>query len=118
MTTKTTRIVSTVLLAIPALVLIWGGIMKVIGGEPPVVVEFLTKAGYGEYMVILGVSSIVIAALLLYPKTYKIGFLLASCYFASALGLEISGGQIPVSAVFNAILWIGMFVKNKEMFLS
>ncbi len=116
MATKTTRIISTVLMAIPALVLIWGGIMKVIGEEPAAVVEFLTKAGYSKYMVLLGVSSIVIAALLLYPKTRKIGFLLASCYFASALGLEISGGQPPVSAVFNMILWIGMYLKNREMF--
>ena len=118
MATKTTRIISTVLMAMPALVLMWGGLMKLIGREPAVVVDFLTRAGYGEYMVLLGVGSILIAALLLYPRTSKIGFLLASCYFASALGLEISGGQPPVSAGFIIILWIGMYLKHREMFLS
>ena len=118
MITKTTRIISTVLMTLPALVLIWGGIMKIIGKEPIAVVEFLAKAGYSKYMILLGIGSLIIGALLLYPKTNKIGFLLASCYFASALGLEISGEQIPVSAGFIAILWIGMYLKNKEMFFS
>lgn len=117
MATKTTRIASTVLLTIPALVLIWGGLMKIIGKESAMVVEFLTKAGYGDQLLILGIVSVVIAALLLYPKTQKIGFLFAICYFAAALGLEISGGQPPVSAFFNALLWVGMYLKNKEMFI-
>ena len=118
MTTKTTRIVSIVLTILPALVLLWGGLMKIIGREPAAVVAFLSKAGYSEYLVVVGLSSMVIAALLLYPKTNKIGFLLASCYFAAALGLEISGQQPPVSAGFIALLWIGMYLKNKQMFLN
>lgn len=117
MITKRKRIISTVLMAIPILVLITGGIMKLIGAEPEVVMQFLTKAGFGNYILWLGSAELIIAALLLYPKTNKIGFLFASCYFGGALCLEISGGQAPASAMFLAILWIAMFLRSKEMFL-
>lgn len=117
MTKKTTQIIAIVLMVIPALVLFTGGTMKLIEAEPETVVQFLNKAGFGAYMRLLGVASILIAVLILYPQTNKIGFLLASCYFAAALSLEISAAQLPVSALFLTILWIGMFFKNKEMFL-
>ena len=117
MTTKTKRIVANVLLAIPALVLIMGGVMKILDKEPESVMQFLIKAGFGNYILLLGLGQIVIAALLIYPKTIKIGFLLASSFFGGALCLEISGGQPPVSAAFLTILWAGMFLKENRMFL-
>ncbi|ABG59549.1 hypothetical protein CHU_2288 [Cytophaga hutchinsonii ATCC 33406] len=118
MVQKRKRIISTILIAIPALVLLTGGIMKLTHTEPETVVQFLTEAGFGSYMQVLGLGSILIGALLLYPETHKIGFLLASCYFAAALSLEISGAQPPVSALFITILWLGMFLKNKGMFFG
>ncbi|MET3879578.1 DoxX family protein [Chitinophaga sp. OAE865] len=118
MTIKAKRILSTVLMAIPILVLIMGGIMKLIDAEPASVVQFLTRYGFGNYMKLLGAGELIIAALLLYPKTNKIGFLLAGCYLGGAFCLEISGSQPPASAVFLAILWIGMFLRSREMFLN
>ncbi|MCE6992012.1 DoxX family protein [Dyadobacter sp. CY323] len=117
MTTKTKRIVATVLIAIPTLVLIIGGLLKILNKEPESVMQFLTEAGFGNYILLLGLGELIIAALLIYPKTIKIGFLLASSYFGGALCLEISGGQPPVSAVFLTILWVGMFLKEQGMFL-
>lgn len=117
MTVKTKRILSIVLMAIPAIVLIMGGVMKLIGAEPESVMQFLTKSGFGNYIKALGATELVIAALLLYRVTNKIGFLLASCYFGGALCLEISGGQPLASTVFLAILWCSMFLRSKEMFL-
>ncbi|HEY8957019.1 hypothetical protein [Chitinophaga sp.] len=117
MTIKAKRILSMVLMAIPVLVLILGGVMKLVDAEPASVVQFLTKYGFGSYMKLLGAGELIIAGLLLYPATNKIGFLLASCYLGGAFCLEISGSQPPASAVFLAILWAGMFLKSKEMFL-
>lgn len=117
MKTKTQRILSIVLMAIPTLVLIAGGTMKLMDKEPETVVQFLTEAGFGSYMALLGLTGIIIAALLIFPKTKKIGFLLASCYFSGALSLEISGGQAPVSAGFLVILWVSMFLGYREVFL-
>lgn len=107
-----------VLTGLIALVLIMGGIMKIAGAEPEQVMEFLTKSGFGPYIVLLGVTELVIAAALLYPRTSKIGFLLACSYFGGALCLELSGGQPPVSVVFLVILWVGMFLRKREMFFE
>ncbi len=117
MAAKTINMVSFVLRIIPALVLLIGGIMKLADAEPETVVQFLFEAGFSSYMKVLGMLSLSIAVLMLYPKTNKIGFLLACCYFAGALSLEISGSQPPVSALFLTILWVGMFLKNKKLFL-
>jgi hypothetical protein len=117
MTTKTKTILANVLIAIPTFVLTMGGFVKVIDKEPETVVQFLTKAGFGNYMLYLGLGELIIAALLAFPKTNKIGFLLAGSYFGGALCLEISGGQPPVSAAFLTILWVGMFLKKQEVFL-
>jgi hypothetical protein len=118
MTAKTNRIISLCLMAIPTLVLIIGGTMKIIDAEPTSVVQFLTKAGFGDYLKVLGMTELMIAALILYPKTNRIGFLLASCFLAAAFCLEIAGRQPTVSVVFLVILWISMFLKNKEIFLA
>jgi uncharacterized membrane protein YphA (DoxX/SURF4 family) len=117
MKNKTQRIISTVLLALPILTLIISGILKIFRAEPQQVMEFLIKAGFAPHLTLLGLTQIVIAALLIYPKTRKIGFLLACCYFGGALSVEISGAQAPASAVFLVILWIGMFLRDRAMFL-
>jgi hypothetical protein len=118
MNTKTKNIISIILMALPAFVLIMGGLMKVLGKEPESVMQFLTGHGFGNYIMALGFTELIIAALFIYSKTTKIGFLLASCYFGGALCLEISGGQPLASAIFLTILWTAMFLRNKEMFLS
>jgi hypothetical protein len=119
MTAQTKRIVSIVLMAIPTLVLTIGGSLKIIGAEPQSVIQFLAQAGFDHRsIVLLGCTELIIAALLLYPKTTKIGFLLASCYFGGAFCLELGGGQAPAAAVFLTILWVGMFLRHKEMFLA
>ncbi|MGF6849657.1 hypothetical protein QFZ51_004892 [Chitinophaga sp. W3I9] len=117
MTVKTKRILSTVLMVIPAIVLVMGGVMKLLGAEPASVMQFLNKSGFGNYIKALGITELIIAALLLYPVTNKTGFLLATSYFGGALCLEISGAQPFASAVFLAILWIAMFLRSREMFL-
>jgi hypothetical protein len=117
MSVKTKRILATVLMAIPTIVLIIGGTMKVIGLEPETVVQFLTNSGFGDYLTLLGFTELVIAALIIFPKTNKIGFLLATGYFGGAFCLEISGSQPPASAAFLSILWVSMFLKDRQMFL-
>lgn len=118
MTTKTKRILSNSLLAIPVIVLAIGGTLKLLGAEPPSVVQFLTRSEFGPYMALLGVVSLLLATLLLYPPTKKIGFQLTSCYFAGALCLEIAGAQFPASSIFLSILWISMWISNRELFVT
>jgi hypothetical protein len=118
MTAKTRRIISLTLMVIPSLVLIAGGVMKIIDAEPEQVMQFLNQAGFGLYIKVLGFTGLLIAALFLYPKTEKVGFLLAICYFSGALSLEIGAGAAPASAFFLVLSWASMFLRHKEMFVS
>jgi len=117
MSIKTKRITSLALRLIIILVLVTGGIMKLIGAEPESVMQFLSEAGFGNFIIPVGLTGLIIAALLAYPITRKIGIILAASYFGGALALEISGAQPPVSALFLSLLWISMFFGSQEMIL-
>ena len=116
MSAKTTRIISIILMVLPSLMLIMSGVMKLIGAEQ--IVTGLTKAGLGSYITLLGIIELISVALFLYPKTYKIGFLLICCYLGGALSIELATAQPPSAAIFLTIVWIAVFLKDKLMFLS
>lgn len=116
MSTKTTRIISIVLMALPSLMLIMSGIMKLTHAEP--VVTGLTKAGLGSLITFIGILELLSVALFLYPKTYKVGFLLLTGYLGGALCIELAGAQPPTAAVILAVIWVSVFLKNKSMFLN
>lgn len=116
MTTKTTRIISTVLIAIPALMLVMSGIMKLVGSQQ--IVEGMGKIGLSRYIVFLGIIELISVGLLAFPKTTRIGFLLVCCYLGGALSIELSAGEPPVAAIFLVLLWIGVFLRNKTMFIE
>lgn len=117
MVTKAQRIISFVLTSLIGFMLVLGGVMKIAKAEPAEILKQIDKYGYTDYLTYIGVVSLLSGLLLLYPRTSKIGFLLGSCYFAGATALEISGKQLLIAPVFIAILWIGMFLRNKAMFL-
>ncbi|MFD2603323.1 hypothetical protein [Flavobacterium suzhouense] len=118
MVSKTKRIVSIVLTSLIGVMLVIGGVMKILRAEPESILDQLAKYGYIDYLPYIGVGSLLAGGLLLYPKTSNVGFLLGSCYFAGATALEISGKQPLVAPVLIMILWIGMFLRNKEMFVN
>lgn len=116
MSDKTKRIISIVLMVIPSLMLIMSAVMKLIGADQ--VVQGLTKAGLGNYITLIGVIELISVALFIYPKTYKVGFLLLCGYLGGALCIELASGQAPSAAIFLAIIWISVFLKDKTMFLQ
>lgn len=101
---------------IPSLMLIMSAVMKLIGAEP--IVTGLTKAGLGSYINFLGVIELLSVALFLFPKTYKIGFLLICSYLGGALSIELATAQPPSAAFFLTIVWIAVFLKDKLMFFN
>ncbi|MFY9308598.1 MAG: DoxX family protein [Bacteroidia bacterium] len=116
MTKKATQIMSVVLMGTPALMVVMSGIMKLAGSQQ--IVEGLGKIGLGKYIAFLGIIELVSVGLLAYPKTSRIGFLLLCCYLGGALSIELAAGEPPVAAIFLTILWIGMFLRNKTMFIG
>lgn len=109
------KIITITVTALAALMVIFSGIMKLSGnGE---MVATLTKVGVGDYIVWLGLMEITFAALFLYPKTMKIGFLLLTCYFAGALATELSHAG-PLNALMPmTLIWVSAFLRDRAIFL-
>jgi hypothetical protein len=103
-------------MAIPSLMLIMSGIMKLAGAEQ--IVAGLTKVGLGQYITLFGIIELASVALFWFPKTYKIGFLLMSCYLSGALSIELTGSSTPTATFLLVFLWMGIFLKNKLMFVQ
>ena len=116
MSNKTTKIISIVLMVLPSLMIAMSAIMKLTGAEQ--VVEGLTKGGLGAYIKLLGIIELGSLALFLYPKTYKLGFLLLCSYLGGALSIELASGQPPMVAFFLAVIWVSVYLRDKLMFLS
>lgn len=113
---KAKKIITIVVTVIAAGMAILSGISKLAGAEQ--VVNNLSKAGIGNFVYLLGIMEIVFAALFLYPKTMKAGFILLSCYFAGAMAVELSQTQTVTGALIPQIfLWISAFLRNKNIFL-
>lgn len=116
MSSKTIKIIAISLMILPALMLLFSAVMKLIGAEP--VVVGLTMAGLGKYIVLFGLIELVSVILFLIPKTHKIGFSLLCCYLGGALSIELAGAQFPMAALLLVVLWIGVYLRNKYMFLT
>jgi hypothetical protein len=115
MNTKTKRIITIIFTVIASGMTILSGVMKLMGGTE--VVKTLTNAGVGPYIPILGIMEISFAALFIYPKTMKLGFILLSCYFAGAMAADLSHGKPLVNAGFVLVLvWIAAFLRDKSIF--
>lgn len=115
-TNKTITIISWILIILPSLMLLMSAFMKLSGAEE--LVKAFTAMGALHLLPILGTIELVSVLLLLIPKTYKIGFLLVTAYLGGALATELLGGQAPVAAALLAVIWIGVFLRDKNIFLT
>ncbi|WP_031530050.1 DoxX family protein [Dyadobacter crusticola] len=112
---KTKKIITIVVTALAALMVVFSGIMKLTGSKE--VLDTLAKFGVADYYIALGMMELVFTALFIYPKTMKIGFILLTCYFAGALATELSHGT-PFNAVTPMVLiWVSAFLRDKSIFL-
>jgi len=112
---KATRITSIVLKALVSLMLVWSSIMKLTHAQP--IVEGFSKSNLINLIDVIGLIELGSVILLWIPKTSKLGFLLLCAYLGGAMSIELAGGQAPMAAIFLAVLWISVYLKNKEMFL-
>ena len=100
---------------IPALLIALSGVMKLAGN--PKILEGMTTLGVGRYVRLLGVMELAFAILFVIPATFKLGFLLSSCYFAGAIATELSHNALKVNPFIPiALLWIGTFIRDRSIF--
>jgi len=100
---------------IPALLIAVSGVLKLTGN--PTILETMTTLGVGPYVRLLGVMELAFATLFVIPATFKLGFLLASCYFGGAIATELSHDALKVNPfVPIVLLWIGAFIRDRSIF--
>ncbi|GAB3985916.1 hypothetical protein GCM10028807_02210 [Spirosoma daeguense] len=115
MNTQTKRILTILVTALAAGMVILSGIFKLT--QSAETTEMLRKIGVGPYLLLLAGMEIGFTLLYLYPKTMKLGFILLSCYFAGAIATELSHGT-PFNAVMPlTLIWISAFLRDKTIFL-
>jgi hypothetical protein len=114
--TKTTRIASIILMALPSIMLVMSAVMKLSHAQQ--IVEGFSKSALINYIDLIGGIELASVILFWIPKTQKIGFLLLNAYLGGAMSIELAGGQFPGAAVFLALLWIGIYLKERPMFVQ
>jgi hypothetical protein len=101
---------------IPAVLIALSGVMKLAGNQQ--ILEGMTALGVRPYVRMLGVMELVFAVLFVVPATFKLGFVLASCYFAGAIATELSHDALKVNPFIPMVLlWIGAFIRDRSIFL-
>jgi hypothetical protein len=115
MSAKAKRIIWITLMALPLAMITMSGIMKISGNKE--LVEGLSKIGFGSYITFMGILELASVALFIYPKTYKLGFLMLTAYLGGAISTELATGRPPMAAAFLTLIWISVFIRNREMFL-
>jgi hypothetical protein len=114
--TKTTKITAIVLKALPSAMLVLSAIMKL--SHAQAIVEGFSKSALINYLTLIGIIELVSVILFWIPKTSKIGFLLLCSYLGGAMSIELAGGQFPNASIFLMLLWISVYLSNREVFLK
>lgn len=112
------KIVSLVLIGLVGLVLLASASAKFMAAEA--VVQGLTAIGFLPAFPLwaLGLLELACVVALLVPKTWRIGFFLVNGYLGGAGAIEIAGHQPPIAFAILTLLWIGAFLREKELFFG
>jgi len=112
---KAKKIITIIFTVLAVFMPVMSGVVKLTGSMG--IVEKMNEAHVGQYIIILGIMELVFAALFVYEKTMKTGFILLSCYFAGAMGTELANAA-PFNAVLPMVLlWIAAFLRDRGIFL-
>jgi len=110
----TGRIIS----VLPALFLIFDGIMKLV--KPAPVVEGTIRLGYPESSIVgMGIVLLACTVLYLIPRTAILGVILLTGYLGGAVATHVRVGEglFPVlfPVVFGALLWGGLWLRDERL---
>lgn len=105
------RIVS----ALPVLMLLMSGIMKLAG--PPAVVEGFTHLGYSDSLALpLGIVELVCTALYVIPQTAVLGAILLTGYLGGATATHLRINEPFFAAiVLGMLVWLGLFLRDARL---
>ena len=98
-----------VLVALVGIVLILAGVLKLINVGAEDMVEGLEKANLDQHKTLISFVAIVCGALLLVPKVWGFGVLMATAYWGGAIVAHMTyDDSVAMPASFLAMLWVGV----------
>lgn len=104
-----------ILSAIPVLMLLFSGAMKL--AKPAPVVEGLAHAGYPESLALaLGIVELACTVVYLIPRTSVLGAILLTGYLGGATATHVRIGEpflIPV--VLGMMVWGGLYLRDTHL---
>jgi len=115
---KWLRMAGMVVGGLPALFLLFGGVMNLV--KPAFVVEGTVALGYPESVIIpLGVVVLVCAVLYLIPQTAVLGAILLTGYLGGAVATHVRAEEgwfsILFPVLFGALLWGGLYLRDRRL---
>ena len=101
--------------ALPVLMLLFSGIMKLV--KPPSVVEGFEHLGY-DHNVALGLGLVELLATLLYiiPRTSVLGAILLTGYLGGATATHLRIGEpFYMAVLLGVLLWGGLYLRDERL---
>jgi hypothetical protein len=105
-----------VLSALPVLMLLMSGVMKLM--RPPSVVEGFVHFGYRENIIVpLGILEIVCTVIYLIPRTSLLGAILVTGYLGGATATLVRVGEPTffAPAVLGVLAWGGLYLRDPRL---
>lgn len=103
---------------LPALMLLMGAYMNIT--QPEEIVKQTIEMGYTqEVMLPLGIVCLVIAVLLIIPRTALLGALVLTGYLGGAVDAHVQHQddliKILIPVIFASVVWIGLILRNPKL---
>ena len=110
----TGRIIS----ALPVLLLLLDGVMKLI--KPAPVVDATVRLGYQETVIVpLGIVLLVCTVLYVIPRTSVLGAILLTGYLGGAVATHVRffEGVFPIvfPIIFGVLIWGGLYLRDQRL---
>lgn len=104
--------------AIPVLMLLFSGVMKLVK-PAPVVTEF-ARLGYAENAALgLGILELTCMLIYLIPRTSVLGAILVTGYLGGAVATHVRIGDslfnILLPALLGALAWLGLYLRDARL---
>ena len=101
--------------ALPALMLIFSGVMKLV--KPEGMAEAFTKLGWPDRLALpLGILELTCVVIYLIPRTAVLGAILSTGYLGGAIATHVRIGEPFIGpAVFGILIWLGLYLRDARL---
>ncbi len=112
---KTARWVGYLMSALPVLLLLMSGVMKVM--KPPFVVEGFVHLGYPESLALaIGIVELACTVLYVIPQTPVLGAIVLTGYLGGATASHVRIGEpFHMAVLLGVLMWGGLYLRDERV---